>query len=231
MSEDLTVLDTLYWWGVPSLFRCPVDPDPANTQIALAGVPHSSGNGSTERDQHLGPRAVRNVSAHNRRIHKAYGFSPWETCTIRDVGDVPLPEGMDNELCVERISAFFKAIAGRGRAAGVDRRRPRHHGRDRAGHRRRRLAAHRRPPGGAAAPRCAHRLLRPAALERRHQVGGELGRLPGAPGQRRSVALAADRHARQPADADLAAAELRPRLRGGRDGALPRDRARRDAAS
>ena len=114
MTDDMTVLETLYWWGVPSLFRCEVETDPARTQIALVGVPHSSGNGSTERDQHLGPRAVRHVSAHNRRIHKAFGFGPFEACTVRDLGDVPLPEGMDNELCVERITAFFKGIADAG---------------------------------------------------------------------------------------------------------------------
>ena len=113
-DDDMTVLETLYWWGVPSLFRCEVETDPARTQIALVGVPHSSGNGSTERDQHLGPRAVRHVSAHNRRVHQAFGFGPFEACTVRDLGDVPLPEGMDNELCVERITGFFRRIADAG---------------------------------------------------------------------------------------------------------------------
>jgi guanidinopropionase len=63
----------------------------------------------------LGPRAVRNVSAHNRRLHKAFDyFSPWEACRIHDLGDVPLPEAMDNEACVERITAFFRRIADAG---------------------------------------------------------------------------------------------------------------------
>ena len=113
MSGDATdrmMMETLYWWGVPTLFRCPHDPNPANTDIALVGVPHSSGNGSTERDQHLGPRAVRHVSAHNRRYHNHFGFSPWEACRINDLGDVPLPEAMDNEACVARISEFYRKI-------------------------------------------------------------------------------------------------------------------------
>ncbi|MBM3520011.1 MAG: agmatinase [Alphaproteobacteria bacterium] len=113
MSENdglKRMMETLYWWGVPTLFRCPHNPDPAATDIALVGVPHSSGNGSTERDQHLGPRAVRHVSAHNRRLHQKFDFSPWETCRINDLGDVPLPEAMDNEACIERISAFFAEI-------------------------------------------------------------------------------------------------------------------------
>ncbi len=110
-SDDRMMLETLYWWGVPTLFRAPHDPDPRNCDIALVGVPHSSGNGSTERDQHLGPRAVRNVSAHNRRYHKHFDFSPWERCRINDLGDVPLPEAMDNEKCVERITSFFNSVA------------------------------------------------------------------------------------------------------------------------
>ena len=113
MSDDATdrmMLETIYWWGVATLFRCPHDLDPAKTDIALVGVPHSSGNGSTERDQHLGPRAVRHVSAHNRRYHKHFDFSPWEAARINDLGDVPLPEAMDNEKCVERITAFYRRI-------------------------------------------------------------------------------------------------------------------------
>ncbi len=111
------MMDTLYWWGVPSLFRCPVDPDPKNCDIALVGVPHSSGNGTTERDQHLGPRAVRHVSAHNRRMHNAFGFDPWKTARIHDLGDVPFPEAMDNEACVERMTEFYARIAKAGTPA------------------------------------------------------------------------------------------------------------------
>lgn len=110
-ASDLRMMETLYWWGVPSLFRCPVDKNPGNCDIALVGVPHSSGNGSTERDQHLGPRAVRNVSANNRRYHELFDFDPWEACRINDLGDVPLPEANDNERSVERISAFFRQIS------------------------------------------------------------------------------------------------------------------------
>jgi len=110
-DTDRMMVETLYWWGVPTLFRAPNDPDPRNCDIALIGVPHSSGNGSTERDQHLGPRALRHVSAHNRRYHKHFDFSPWEACRINDLGDVPLPEPMDNEASIERISAFFRSVS------------------------------------------------------------------------------------------------------------------------
>ena len=62
-KEDQVMMETMYWWGIPTLFRCKNDPDPKNCDIALVGVPHSTGNGTTERDQHLGPRAVRHISA------------------------------------------------------------------------------------------------------------------------------------------------------------------------
>ncbi len=105
-----TVVQGLYWWGVPTLFRCPHDPDPNNCDIALVGVPHSTGNGTTERDQHLGPRAVRDVSALGRRAHMKFQVSPWEQCRINDLGDVPLPEGNDNEKSIERITEFYNKI-------------------------------------------------------------------------------------------------------------------------
>ena len=90
-ETDKLVVEGLYWWGVPTLFRCPHVPDPSQCDIALVGVPHSTGNGTTERDQHMGPRAVRDVSAMTRRAHMGYGFIPWEACRIHDLGDVPLP--------------------------------------------------------------------------------------------------------------------------------------------
>jgi hypothetical protein len=33
VEADLTVLETLYWWGIPPLFRCPADSDPAQEAI------------------------------------------------------------------------------------------------------------------------------------------------------------------------------------------------------
>jgi len=104
------MLDTLYWWGIPTLFRCPARHDPADCDIALIGVPHSTGNGTTERDQHLGPRAVRNVSAAARRVHLELGLDPWEATRIADLGDVPLPEANDNEASIARITDFYRSL-------------------------------------------------------------------------------------------------------------------------
>ena len=112
--DNATMMNGLYWWGVPTLFRCPYKPDPEGCDIALVGVPHSTGNGTTQRDQHLGPRAVRNISALGRRGHLKFGISPWEMCDIRDFGDVPLPEANNNEQCIERITEFYDVLADSG---------------------------------------------------------------------------------------------------------------------
>ncbi len=110
LEEDKKSSRNWYWWGIPTFFRCPWNEDPAAAEIALVGVPHSSGNGSTERDQHLGPRAVRNVSGFYRRAHGVHGFSPWDAAKIHDLGDVPLPEAMNNEACVKDIEAFYERL-------------------------------------------------------------------------------------------------------------------------
>jgi guanidinopropionase len=102
--------ESWYWWGIPTFFRCEWNEDPEACDIALVGVPHSSGNGSTERDQHLGPRAVRNVSGYYRRAHGVHGIAPFEVAKIHDLGDVPLPEAMNNEACVRDIEAYFARL-------------------------------------------------------------------------------------------------------------------------
>ena len=108
-KHDLSMMENLYWWGIPTLFRCPQD-KLETADIALVGVPHSTGNGTTERDQHLGPRAVRNVSALQRRVHGDFKIDPWNEVKIIDAGDVPFPRANDNEHCIEQITDFFKAI-------------------------------------------------------------------------------------------------------------------------
>lgn len=107
--HDKSMMDNLYWWGVPTLFRCPHQ-EIGDQDIALVGVPHSTGNGTTERDQHLGPRAVRNVSAVQRRVHGTFGMDPWSAARIADVGDVPFPRANNNEDCIARITDFYRNI-------------------------------------------------------------------------------------------------------------------------
>jgi len=108
-EHDRSMMDNLYWWGIPTMFRC-VNQPPKGQDIALVGVPHSTGNGTTERDQHLGPRALRNVSAVQRRVHSVFEVDPWSCAKIADVGDVPFPRANDNEDCIARITDFFGKI-------------------------------------------------------------------------------------------------------------------------
>ncbi len=108
-EHDDSMMNNLYWWGIPTLFRCPQGAA-EGADIVLAGVPHSTGNGTTERDQHLGPRAVRNVSAVQRRVHDAFRIDPWASANIVDVGDVPLPRANDNEASIQDITDFYKTI-------------------------------------------------------------------------------------------------------------------------
>lgn len=109
-ESDKLMLESLYWWDIPTLFRCPIERDPNKVDIGLVGVPHSTGNGTTERDQHLGPRSVRDVSAMSKRVHTEFHVDPWKSCRIADMGDVPLPEANNNEKCIERITEFYKEL-------------------------------------------------------------------------------------------------------------------------
>ncbi|HJO77264.1 MAG TPA: hypothetical protein QF874_01315 [Pelagibacteraceae bacterium] len=36
-DKDQIIMETLYWLGIPTLFRCKNDPDPKNCDIALVG--------------------------------------------------------------------------------------------------------------------------------------------------------------------------------------------------
>ena len=107
--HDKRMMENLYWWGIPTFFRCP-HTALADADIGLVGVPHSTGNGSTERDQHLGPRALRHISALQRRVHLDFELDPWTAAKIIDGGDVPLPEANNNEACIEAITRFYKQV-------------------------------------------------------------------------------------------------------------------------
>ncbi len=108
-EHDESMMNNLYWWGIPTLFRCP-NKVPSSQDIALVRVPHSTGNGTTERDQHLGPRAVRNISSVQRRVHSHFKIDPWSDIDVIDAGDVPLPKGNHNEACIEAITGFFQNL-------------------------------------------------------------------------------------------------------------------------
>jgi hypothetical protein len=41
-EHDRSMMENLYWWGIPTMFRCKNE-TLANQDIALVGVPHSTG--------------------------------------------------------------------------------------------------------------------------------------------------------------------------------------------
>jgi len=110
LSDQQRIMEGIYWYGIPTLFRCPHDQNPEHADIGLVGVPHSTGNGTTQRDQHLGPRAVRDVSAIGRRVHENFQLDPWARCKIHDLGDVPLSEGNNNERSIEMITDYYRRL-------------------------------------------------------------------------------------------------------------------------
>ena len=42
-SNDELMMETMYWWGIPTLFRCENNKNIDECDIVLAGVPHSTG--------------------------------------------------------------------------------------------------------------------------------------------------------------------------------------------
>ena len=84
IPSDITEADLgfLHWWGPPTLYRCALESDPGAVDLALVGVPHSSGNGTTWRDQHLGPRSIRDVSMAYQRLPAEHSA---RTCEGRDM--------------------------------------------------------------------------------------------------------------------------------------------------
>jgi guanidinopropionase len=109
-----TAMPGLYWWGPATFFGCATSDDPAATEIGLIGVPHSLGGLTTERDQHLAPRAVRHVSGFYRRVHRDYGFDVWDTHSVNDLGDTPIPHLAVGDRAVQDIQQFFEAVVATG---------------------------------------------------------------------------------------------------------------------
>ncbi|MEM9107307.1 MAG: arginase family protein, partial [Pseudomonadota bacterium] len=107
--KERSMTDSLGSGSTPTLFHCPRE-DLGEQDTVLVGVPHASGDGANERDQRLGPEAVRQVSAVQRRAHSYLGIDPWSVSNIADIGDVSFPSVDDNEDCVTRITEFFEKI-------------------------------------------------------------------------------------------------------------------------
>ena len=72
--------------GLPSFMRAPYREDPAGLDIALIGIPFDGGVTNRTGARH-GPREIRNQSSFMRKINQASGLSPFDLCTVADIGD------------------------------------------------------------------------------------------------------------------------------------------------
>ena len=114
-AEDQMMLEGLYWWDIPSLFRCPIERDPAQLDIALVGVPYDGAVTNRAGARH-GPREIRNASSNMRAIHHVSRINPFELCRVGDVGDVPFTAVYDVEATHRDITTFFAQIREAGAA-------------------------------------------------------------------------------------------------------------------
>jgi len=98
-----------HWFGPTTFLRCPYRPELLDTDIGLVGVPHCGGN-PIEHMQYLGPRGVRNRSMAYARTHREFGINPFELVRICDLGDVPMPRGLNPDSTAEDIQSFFEKV-------------------------------------------------------------------------------------------------------------------------
>lgn len=95
--------------GMASFMRLPVQPDPAQLDIALIGVPWDGGTTNRAGARH-GPREIRNMSSMMRRVHHVSRIAPYELCRVGDLGDAPV-NPIDLADSMARIERFFETVA------------------------------------------------------------------------------------------------------------------------
>lgn len=95
--------------GIPSFMRTPVVDDPAQTDIALVGVPFDGGVTNRPGARH-GPREMRNASSLTRRMHHVTRVDPYALCRVADVGDVPFTHGFHLEESLADIAGFLSRV-------------------------------------------------------------------------------------------------------------------------
>jgi len=96
--------------GISTFFKAPFIKAIRDLDIALAGVPFDSGvtNRTGTRN---GPREIRNQSGMVGRYNHQSGMSPFVSCRVADVGDVPFETTYCLEESLNDIESFFGRIA------------------------------------------------------------------------------------------------------------------------
>lgn len=98
--------------GIATLMRLPWmqldDPDLAEVDIGLVGVPWDGGTTNRSGARH-GPRQVRDLSTLVRNVNRASGLKPFSLCNCADLGDSPVnPVDLLDSLV--RIEGFFDRL-------------------------------------------------------------------------------------------------------------------------
>lgn len=97
--------------GISTFMRLPYAPDGAGVDIGMVGVPFDfpTNRGGTRH----GPSQVREMSRLIRRFPSSGGESPFDQCSVADMGDAPF-NPLNPQSAVEDTSAFFAELASRG---------------------------------------------------------------------------------------------------------------------
>jgi guanidinopropionase len=109
--------------GIATFMRLPHVPleEAQGIDIGLAGIPWDAGTTNRPGPRH-GPRQIRDNSSMVRRMHEAFGTTPYDIANCADLGDCPVnPADVQDGL--KRIETWFKALVGKGirpLAAGGD---------------------------------------------------------------------------------------------------------------
>lgn len=115
-TTDLSQMQMPRFAGIPTFMRVPFARDPAEYDIALAGVPFDGGV-TARPGARFGPREIRNMSTMMRAIHHVTRFNPFEACRVADIGDVPFEHLYDLERAHDDIRRFFEPVYRAGKRA------------------------------------------------------------------------------------------------------------------
>ncbi|MFK0166976.1 agmatinase [Rhizobium sp. NPDC090279] len=110
-AKPVDSLSIARFCGISTFMRLPYVPDGQGVDIGMVGVPFDfpTNRGGTRH----GPSQVREMSRLIRRFPSSGGGSPFDECTIADLGDAPF-NPLNPQSAVEDTSAFFAELAARG---------------------------------------------------------------------------------------------------------------------
>ena len=97
------------YMGIPTFMRTNLMTDPADSDIAMVGIPFDGAVTNRPGARH-GPREIRNASSMMRSIHCVTRINPYELCRIGDAGDVPFTRVFEVERAHDDITRFFAQL-------------------------------------------------------------------------------------------------------------------------